>query len=224
VKKPIKRIAQKSNRKLRELAGQMKVNLMLPIAEILRRTQWHIEQLAGAAGMKIIQQIIQDDVRQLADEHRYARDGKDGQLWGSQPGWVAFGGRKVTVDTPGIRSKATGPELRLEKYERLQDGPSLDQAMMDQIALGLSKAQLRAFDRGAVRWLRDQEKQRQPAFHSGEPARTGRSTGPPTVGPDIGAVFLDGIHRGGHCVIVALGVTRDGGKALPGTLAGSHQE
>src|SRR5262249_1004772 len=29
---------------------------------------------------------------------------------------------------------------------------------------------------------------------------------------DIGAVFLDRIHRGGHCGIVALGVTRDGGK------------
>src|SRR5262245_57313635 len=108
---------------------------MLPIAEILTRTQWHIEQLARAAGMKIIQQIIQDDVRQLAGEHRYARDGKDSQLWGSEPGWVAFGGRKVTVDTPRIRSKASGRELRLEKYERLQDAPRLDQAMMDQIAL-----------------------------------------------------------------------------------------
>jgi len=63
VKKRIKRIAQKSNKTLQELTGQMKVNLMLPIAEILTATQWHIEQLAGIAGMKIIQQIIQDDVR-----------------------------------------------------------------------------------------------------------------------------------------------------------------
>ena len=63
MKKRIKRIAQKSNKTLQELTGQMKVNLMLPIAEILTATQWHIEQLAGIAGMKIIQQIIQDDVR-----------------------------------------------------------------------------------------------------------------------------------------------------------------
>src|SRR5438093_842515 len=137
VKKRIKRIAQKSNRKLQEVTSQMKINLMLPIAEVLTATQWHIEQLAGAAGMKIIQQIIQDDVRELAGEQRYARDGKDGQLWGSQPGWVAFGGRKVTVHKPRIRSKSTGRELGLPKYERLQDGPRLDQAMMDQIAVGL---------------------------------------------------------------------------------------
>ena len=100
MKKRIKRIAQKSNKKLQEMTGRMEVNLMLPIAEVLTATQWQIEQLAGAAGMKIIQQIIQDDVRQLAGDERYARDGKDGQLWGSQPGWVAFGGRKVTVEKP----------------------------------------------------------------------------------------------------------------------------
>ena len=138
MKKRIKRIAQKSNRKWKDMTGQMEVNLMLPIAEVLTATQWHIEQLAGAAGIKIIQQIIQDDVRQLAGEQRYARDGKDGQLWGSQAGWVAFGGRKVTVDKPRIRSKTTGRELRLPKYERLQDGRRLDQSMMDQIGLGLS--------------------------------------------------------------------------------------
>ena len=63
MKKRIKRIAQKSNRKLQEMTGRMEVNLMLPIAEVLTATQWHIEQLAGAAGMKIIQQIIEDDVR-----------------------------------------------------------------------------------------------------------------------------------------------------------------
>src|SRR5438128_5457843 len=105
MKERIKRIGQKSNRKLQEISGEMKVNLMLPIAEVLTATQWHIEQLAGAAGMKIIQQIIQDDVRQLAGEQRYARDGKEGQLWGSQPGRIAFAERKVTVDKPSNRRK-----------------------------------------------------------------------------------------------------------------------
>ena len=39
----------------------------------------------SAPSLNFIQQIIQDDVRQLAENERYARDGKDGQLWGSQP-------------------------------------------------------------------------------------------------------------------------------------------
>src|SRR6266446_5729454 len=113
MKKRIKRIGQKANRKLQEMTGRMEVNLMLPIAEVLVATQWHIEQLAGAAGMKIIQHIIEDDARQLAGGDRYARDGKEGQLWGRQRGWVAFAGRKVAVDKPRIRSKNTQREMRL---------------------------------------------------------------------------------------------------------------
>jgi len=58
-----------------------------PIAEIVRATQWHIGQLAGAAGMKIIQHIIDDDAAQLAGEQRYTRNGKEGQLSGRQSGW-----------------------------------------------------------------------------------------------------------------------------------------
>ncbi len=58
--------------------GRMEVNLMLPIVEVLMATQWHIEQLAGAAGMKIIEHVIADDARRLAGEQRYARDGKEG--------------------------------------------------------------------------------------------------------------------------------------------------
>ena len=103
MKKAIKRIAQKSNRKLQEIMDRMEVNLMLPIAEVLVATRWHIEQLAGAAGMKIIHHIIDDDARQLAGE-RYARDEKEGQLWGRQRGWVALDTPRCT---PRHRARST---------------------------------------------------------------------------------------------------------------------
>lgn len=40
---------------------------------------------------------------------------------------------------------------------------------------------------------------------------------------DIVAVFLDGVHRGGHCVIVALGVSRDGAKHCLGLWQGATE-
>ena len=42
-------------------------------------------------------------------------------------------------------------------------------------------------------------------------------------GLDIGAVFLDGVHRGGQCVIVALGVSRDGAKHCLGLWQGATE-
>lgn len=223
MKKRIKRIAQKSNRKLQEMTGRMEVNLMLPIAELLTATQWHIEQLAGAAGMKIIQEIIQDDVRQLAGERRYARDGKEGQLWGSQPGWVGFAGRKVTVDKPRVRSKATGQEMRLPKYERLQHGPRLDQAMMDQIALGLSMRNYEHSIEALCEGYGIKKSSVSRHFVAASRKELEELLGRKLSDLDVGAVFLDGVHRGGQCVIVALGVTRDGGKHCLGLWQGATE-
>jgi len=223
MKKRIKRIAQKSNRKLQEMLGRMDVNLMLPIAEVLTATQWHIEQLAGMAGMKIIQQIIQDDVRQLAGAQRYARDGKEGQLWGAQPGWVAFAGRKITVDKPRVRSKETGREMKLPKYERLQNGPRLDQAMMDQIALGLS---MRNYEHSIEALCQGYGiKKSSVSRHFIAASRRGLEEllARKLSDLDIGVVFLDGVHRGGHCVIVALGVSRDGRKHCLGLWQGATE-
>jgi putative transposase len=223
MKKRIKRIAQKSNRKLQEMTGAMEVNLMLPIAEVLTATQWHIEQLAGAAGMKIIQQIIQDDVRELAGERRYARDGKDGQLWGSQPGWVAFAGRKVTVDKPRIRSKQTGRELRLPKYERLQSGPRLGEAMLEQIALGLSMRNYEQSIKALYEGYGIKKSSVRRHFIAASRQELEELLDRKLSDLDIGAVFLDGVHRGGQCVIVALGVGRDGAKHCLGLWQGATE-
>lgn len=223
MKKRIRRVAQKSNRKLQEITGRMEVNLMLPIAEVLTATQWYIEQLAGAAGMKIIQQIIQDDVRQLAGEQRYARDGKDGQLWGTQPGWVAFAGRKVSVDKPRIRSKQTGREIQLPKYERLQNGPRLDQAMMDQVALGLSMRNYEHSIEALCEGYGVKKSSVSRHFVAASRHELEELLGRTLSALDIGAVFLDGVHRGGQCVIVALGVSRDGQKHCLGLWQGASE-
>jgi len=222
MKKRIKHIAQKANRKFQEMAGRMEVNLMVPIAEVLTATQWHIEQLAGAAGMKIIQQIIQDDVRQLSGEQRYARDGKEGQLWGSQPGWVAFAGRKVTVDKPRVRRK-TGGEVTLPKYERLQQSPRLDQAMMDQIALGLSMRNYEHSIEALCEGYGIKKSSVSRQFIAASRRELEELLDRKLSDLDIGAVFLDGIHRGGQCVIVALGVGRDGRKHCLGLWQGATE-
>ncbi len=223
MKKAIKRIAQKSNRKLQEMMGGMEVNLILPIAELMRETQWHVEQLAGAAGMKIIQHIIADDARQLAGERRYARDGKDGQLWGRETGWVGFAGRKVSVERPRIRSRQTGREMKLPNYERLQQEPRLGQAMMDQMTLGLST---RNYEH-AIQALCDgygiKKSSVSRHFITASRRELEDLLSRKLSDLKIGAVFLDGVHRGGQCVIVALGVSRDGRKHCLGLWQGATE-
>ena len=212
MKKAIKRIAEKSNRKLSQVLDGVKVNLMLPIAKVLMATQWHIEQLAGAAGLKIIEHIIADDVKRLAGEQRYGRDSSEGRLWGHQTGWVAFAGRKVAVEKPRVRSKRTGRELKLANYEKLQQGSRLDQAMLDQIALGLSTRNYEHSIEALCDGYGIKKSSVSRHFIAASRRELDQLLNRKLTDLDIGAVFLDGIHRGGHCVIVALGVARDGGK------------
>ena len=223
MKKAIRRIAGKSNRKLQEVMNRMEVNLMLPIAEVLTATQWHVEQLAGAAGMKIIQHIIADDARQLAGDRRYARDGKEGQLWGQQAGWVAFAGRKVRVEKPRIRSKQTGLEMRLPNYEHLQQKPRLDQAMMDQIALGLSTRNYEHSIEALCDGYGIKKSSVSRHFIAASRRELEELLNRQLADLQIGAVFLDGVHRGGQCVIVALGVGRDGRKHCLGLWQGATE-
>ena len=223
MKKAIKRIAQKSNRKLQEMMSHMEVNLMLPIAELMRETQWHVEQLAGAAGMKIIEQIIADDARQLAGDRRYARDGRDGQLWGRESGWVGFAGRKVSVERPRIRSRQTGREMKLPNYERLQQEPRLGQAMMDQMALGLSTRNYEHSIQALCDGYGIKKSSVSRHFITASRRELEDLLSRKLSDLKIGAVFLDGVHRGGQCVIVALGVSRDGRKHCLGLWQGATE-
>jgi hypothetical protein len=83
---------------------------MLPIAEVLMATQWQIEQLAGAAGLKIIEQIIPGDARRLAGEQRYGRDGRSVLGTSARMGclrWAEGRGRKTARDEQADRARSS---------------------------------------------------------------------------------------------------------------------
>jgi transposase-like protein len=136
---------------------------------------------------------------------------------------VAFAGRKVTVGKPRVRSKQTGREMRLPKYERLQSGPRLGKAMMEQIALGLS---MRNYEH-SIESLCDgygiKKSSVSRHFITASRRELEELLDRKLTDLDIGVVFLDGVHRGGQCVIVALGVSRDGGKHCLGLWQGATE-
>ena len=64
MKKRIKRIAQKSNRKLQEMMGRMEVNLMLPIAEVLTANPGPVADFRGGDF-----ELVADPALQALDDH-----------------------------------------------------------------------------------------------------------------------------------------------------------
>jgi hypothetical protein len=128
MKNTIKKIARAANRKLKKFKDVLEVNLRLPIMEVLLETQWQVEQLASAAGLKVIECAIGEEVRQRTGD-KYEHDSGDAYRWGSQRGYAMFAGRKAAIDKPRARSKTTGREIELDSYRRFQQDVRLEQAV-----------------------------------------------------------------------------------------------
>ena len=111
--------SSKSEQKF-ELVGnrQLAVNVPLPLVEVWEE-QPEVEHLAGMAGLQIIRAVIEDEVARRV-EPRYQPDAaSDCRRWEQQPGYVVFGGRKVAVERPRVRTRE-GEEMELDSYARLQ--------------------------------------------------------------------------------------------------------
>jgi hypothetical protein len=52
--------------------------------------------------------------------------------WGRQPGYVVFGGQKVALSRPRVRTR-TGEEVELESYGKLQQDGRMQRAVAERI-------------------------------------------------------------------------------------------
>lgn len=78
-----------------------------------------IEGLAGEVGLLIIKAVIDHEVDMVAGKRYERSSDKQSSRWGSQPGYVVFGGRKVDIDRPRVRDKK-GEEVELKSYGKFQ--------------------------------------------------------------------------------------------------------
>jgi putative transposase len=129
----------------------------------------------------------------------------------------------VSVERPRIRSRQTGREMKLPNYERLQQEPRLGQAMMDQMALGLSTRNYEHSIQALCDGYGIKKSSVSRHFITASRRELEDLLSRKLSDLKIGAVFLDGVHRGGQCVIVALGVSRDGRKHCLGLWQGATE-
>ena len=89
-------------------------------------------------GLRYVQEVLEEEVRQLAGE-RYQRDGLPGHdRWGEQEGSVYLLDHKLPIMVPRVRDQRAGKEVRLRSYERLQAPRVGDGRVLRRILRGLS--------------------------------------------------------------------------------------
>jgi len=125
-----------------EVLGGRELALRLPLVEVWEELPAEVERLTGEVGLQILGAILEDEVRQRVGPP-YRPDPASGSVrWGRQPGYVVFGGQKIPLTRPRVRSRP-GEEVELENYRRLQQDGRMQRAVAERIVCGLSTRKYR---------------------------------------------------------------------------------
>ena len=91
MKKKYQSKERKSNHKFEVVGGQeLLVRVPLPMAEVWAEMQAKVEELAGQAGLQILQAILEEEVRRRVGPPHRPNPSAGCVRWGKQPGYVVF--------------------------------------------------------------------------------------------------------------------------------------
>jgi hypothetical protein len=176
VRNKYQRKERKSNHKFEVVGGQeLMVRVPLPMAEVWAEMQAKVEELTGQAGLQILRAILENEVtRRVGPPHR-PNPTAGCVRWEKQPGYVGFGGQKIPLERPRVRTRE-GQEVEMESFSQRMV------KCLRSVAAGRKAAargarthggrtvhtELSASGRECCGRLRDREKQREPAVRRGQ--------------------------------------------------------
>lgn len=100
------------------------VRLETPLVDMILNARIELDRLIAQVGLQVIQGVLEQEISTLCG----TRGQQSAYRHGSQPGYVIFAGRKVTIDKPRVRQKG-GAELSLATYKAFQQQGPLQKAI-----------------------------------------------------------------------------------------------
>jgi len=177
--------ARKSS-KFKVVGGrELLLQLPMPLWEAWEELHACVEELAGEAGLKILHGILEEEVRQRVGPPHRPDPAAGAVRWGRQPGYVAFGGQKIGIHRPRVRTR-DGEEVELESYGKLQQDDGMQRAVAERIVCGLSTRKYRRAVQSVL--LRHSQEQREPTFRAGHGGAVARAVRKEASGAELGGV------------------------------------
>jgi transposase-like protein len=189
----------------------------LPLLEMILQTKAEIEALSAQAGLKIIHHFLEEEIQQRCGSHGE----QVAYRHGTQPGYVVYAGRKVVIPKPRLRAKGGG-ELRLQSYQAFQQNGRMQRAVARKLTHQVSTRNYAAaiddclagygIDKSSVsrQWKAATVAELQKLIQRPVPA-------------DLVALLIDGQYFRKECLIVALGVDKEGQKHVLGLWHGATE-
>jgi putative transposase len=209
-----------------DLVVPEQVNVAL--AEIAESVREGLLAVAVGAGLQVMAALMAESVTALAGPKGRHDVGRTAVRHGHGSGSVTLGGRRVPVRRPRVRAADGSGELPVPAYELFAGTEVLGRMAMERMLGGLST---RRYPVGLEPVGRGVEQAASATSKSAVSRRFVAATESAlkdllaadlsTV--DLIAVMVDGVHFGGHCCVVALGIGVDGTKHPLGVVEGSTE-
>jgi putative transposase len=194
-----------------------KLQIELPMLEVILQTKAEVEALSAQAGLKIIHHFLEQEIAQCCGLHGQ----QSAYRHGRQPGYVIFAGRKVSIAKPRLRAKG-GAELLLKSYQSFQQDGRMQRAVARKLTHQVSTRNYAAaiddcltgygIDKSSVsrQWKAATAAELQKLVQRPVPA-------------ELAALLMDGQYFRKECLIVALGVDTEGQKHVLGLWQGATE-
>jgi putative transposase len=193
------------------------LQLELPMAELMAGVRDDIEGLITQVGLKILSAVMDHEVE--------SKLGKWGQQsayrHGHQPGYVVYAGRKLELKRPRVRSKEQG-ELPLQSYKAFQQEGRMQRAVARKL---MRHCSTRNYEGALEECLEGYGIKRSSVsrhFKVSTAAELKELLERP-VPTDLLALLLDAKYFTRQCIIVALGIDKEGRKHVLGLWEGATE-
>ena len=196
----------------------------LPLVDILVETQAELQELVVASGLKVLEAMLEED-RVAVCGPRYAHQpARRASRAGHTPSEVVLSGRKVALRRPRVRRD--GQEVSLPTVRAFTAADPLNRRVVEQMLVGVATRQYgRSLEPlGAdVRTRGTSKSAVSRRFVAQTQAQLDAWRADPLDALDLVALLIDGVHVGGHCIVVALGLDKTGAKHPLGLWAGATE-
>jgi transposase-like protein len=198
---------------------------VLPLVAGIAATKQGLLEWVHDFGLRALDELMRDDAARIAGEKGKHRADRTHHYWGTTKSELTFGGRRISVDKPRVRSK-NGREAALPALEAFRDRDPLSERVVSQLLLGISTrdydASLEPRPSGvAARGSSKSSASR--SFVAKTRQRLRASMDRRLDELDLIVLLVDGIEVARQTVVVALGITSDGTKVPLGLAQGSTE-
>ncbi len=202
--------------------GKLLVEMPLPMVEVWEELQAQVEQLTGQAGLQIIGTILEEEVaRRVGPPHR-PDPASSCVRWGRQPGYVVFGGQRVSIPRPRVRTRE-GEEVALDSYARLQHDGRRQRAVREGIVAGLTTRNYHRAVESVLEGYGIEKSSVSREFVQASAAQLQELCERKLGELDLVALLIDGIEIGKQVLVVALGIETTGKKHVLGLWQGATE-